>query len=755
MEELEGYVDHIVYHNQENGYTVLDLDCDDLLLGCVGNMPGISEGEYITAKGEYFIHPNHGRQFRIEQYEVRMPQDREAMEKYLASGAIKGIGKALAGRIVKKFQDDTFRIIEEEPERLAQVHGISLKKAQEIAIQMREKQDMRQGMMYLQQYGIPYTLSVKLYNHYGNKVHTILEENPYRLAEDVQGIGFRVADEIARKMGIGTNSDYRIRAGIFYVLQLAAGQGHTYLPYDLLVSNCQEILGLHNVDIEHHVMDMVIDKKLYIKEMPKGEGTADGEAFADSMPEKHTERRVYGAQNYFMELNVARMLKDLDITYETDREEAQRVLDKIEDEQGFILDEIQREAVLEAVTQGVLIVTGGPGTGKTTTIKTILRFFEREGMDMLLAAPTGRAAKRMTETTGFEAQTIHRMLELSGGFEDDKRSEFGRNEQNPLEADVIIIDETSMVDIYLMNSLLRAVLPGTRIIFVGDMNQLPSVGPGCVLRDMILSEKLPVVKLQKIFRQASESDIIVNAHRINRGEMPKCNNRESRDFFFMEKSDPQQIMRTILALVKDKLPSYVNVSPFDIQVLTPSRKGVLGVESLNQMLQKYLNPEAPDKKERETGKGIFREGDKVMQIKNNYQLEWEIVNKYNIAIDKGMGVFNGDVGVIDYMDDGTETVCVVFDDSRKVVYTYKQLDELELAYAITVHKSQGSEYPAVVMPILGSPLPLLNRNVLYTAVTRARNCVTILGTSRGLHDMVINENENRRYSGLADCLGEL
>lgn len=751
MEELEGYVDHIIYQNEGNGYTVLDLDSDDLLIGCVGNLPGISEGEYIMAKGEYYVHPNHGRQFRIELYEVRPPQDSEAMERYLASGAIKGIGIALAGRIVKKFGDDTFRIIEEEPERLAEVHGISLKKAQEIAVQMENKKDMRQGMMYLQQYGIPYTLSVKLYNHYGNEVHRILEENPYRLAEDIQGIGFRIADEIARKIGIGTGSDYRIRAGIFYVLQLAAGQGHMYLPYSLLVANCQEILGLHNVDIEHHVMDLVIDKKLYLKEVKTDAFAENGSANADGI----TEKRVYAAQNYFMELNVARMLKDLDITYEVDKKRTDEVIAQLEDEQGIILDEIQRRAVMEAVEQGVLILTGGPGTGKTTTIKTILRYFEQEGMDILLAAPTGRAAKRMTETTGFEAQTIHRMLELSGGFEEEKRSEFGRNEENPLEADVIIIDETSMVDIYLMNSLLRAVLPGTRILFAGDMNQLPSVGPGCVLKDMILSEMLPVVRLQKIFRQASESDIIVNAHKINRGEMIELNNKKSRDFFFMEKREAQLIQRTILALVKDKLPSYVHATSFDIQVLTPSRKGVLGVESLNQMLQKYLNPPADEKKEKETASGVFREGDKVMQIKNNYQLEWEIVNKYNIPIDKGMGVFNGDVGVISYMDDGTETLQVIFDDGKKVVYTYKQMEELELAYAITVHKSQGSEYPAVVIPIAGMPLPLLNRNVLYTAVTRAKSCVTILGTGSLLKEMISNENETKRYSGLADCLREM
>lgn len=744
MEELEGYIDHIIYQNESNGYTVLDLDADNLLLSCVGNLPGISEGEYIEIKGEYVVHPMHGRQFQIESYKVRQPEDKDAMEKYLASGAIKGIGAALAGRIVEKFGNDTFRVIEEEPERLAQVQGISLKKAQDIAVQMESRRAMREGMMYLQQYGISYTLGLKLFRHYGEGLRGILEENPYKLAEDIQGIGFRVADEIAQKLGIRMNSDYRIRAGILYVLQLAAGQGHLYLPYPLLASNCEEILGLHNVDIEHHIMDMVIEKRLYIKEVqldhPKG---------------AERERRVYAAQNYFLEINVARMLRDLDITYPVEEAKALETIRHIEQENEIILDEMQRKAVLEAVSQGVLIITGGPGTGKTTTIRTILRYFEMEGMDMFLAAPTGRAAKRMTEATGYEAQTIHRMLEVSGAFEEEKKGEFGRNEQNPLETDVIIIDETSMVDIYLMNSLLRATLPGTRIIFVGDVNQLPSVGPGCVLRDMIESETLPVARLEKIFRQATESDIIVNAHKINRGEFPQLDNKNSKDFFFMEKDDPRQILRTVLALVQEKLPAYVNATSFDIQVLAPGRRGILGVESLNQMLQKYLNPQSPQKNEKETEHGLFREGDKVMQTKNNYQMEWEIVNQYNIPIEKGLGVFNGDVGCISYIDDGTETLQVIFDDGKRVVYTYTQMEDLELAYAMTVHKSQGSEYEAVVVPIMRSPLPLMNRNILYTAVTRAKNCVTILGSRQVLNQMIERQNENQRYSGLADCLREL
>lgn len=737
MEEIKGYVEHIIFRNEDNGYTVFELECEEDLVTCVGLLHNIGEGELLSGRGEYIINPSYGRQFQITEYEIQVPEDVRSMERYLASGTIKGIGAALADRIIRKFGEDTFRIIEEEPERLAEVKGISEKKAREIAEQMESKKDVRKVMMYLQQYGISYALALKLHKHYGQQLYDVMKENPYKFAEDIQGIGFQIADEIARKAGISSDSDYRIRSGLLYTLMLALRNGHLYLPYEELLHKGQELLNIEPEYMERHIMDLCIDKKL-------------------SIQEREGERCVYAAQNYYLELNIARMLHELNLTYETDHKSIMEKIEVLEEKEGIQLDEMQRTAVLEAATQGFLIITGGPGTGKTTTIKTIIHYFEAEGMDIFLAAPTGRAAKRMTETTGYEAQTIHRLLELSGGIDDTagKAAEFGRNEQNPLEADVIIIDEASMVDIYLMNSLLRAVLVGTRLVFVGDVNQLPSVGPGCVLKDMIDSGSLKVVRLNKIFRQALQSDIIMNAHKINKGE-PVLLDNDSRDFFFLSREEVVLVQRVVLALVQEKMPRYVHVDPFDVQVLTPTRKGALGVLELNRILQKYLNPTSAEKMERETVNGLFREGDKVMQIKNNYQLEWEIVNKYNIPVDKGMGVFNGDVGVIQYMNEQTETMQVLFDDERRVQYSFQQLDELELAYAITVHKSQGSEYPAVVIPLLNGPRLLMNRNILYTAVTRAKSCVTIVGSEAVFQTMIRNVNEHNRYSGLRYAIQQI
>lgn len=730
MEEIKGYVDHIVFQNKDNGYTVMDLDCDGELYSCVGYAASVSEGELLLIKADMVINPTYGPQYEIREYEVLPPEDVKSIERYLSSGAIKGIGAAMASRIIRRFGEETFEIIENEPERLAEIKGISERKAREIASQMADKRDLRAVMMVLQKYGITYQLGMKLYARYGLKIGGIIEENPYRLAEEVQGIGFLKADEIAKKAGIGSNSDFRIRSGIFYVLQKASLDGHMYLPKEILMMEGTKLLGVSADDIEHHLMDLCIDKKVYIKQIEE-------------------EIRVYAAQNYFMEMNVARMLDDLNVNYDVDEEKLENKISEIEKQDGIVLDEMQHKAVIEAVKKGLLIITGGPGTGKTTTIETIIHYFESEGMDLYLAAPTGRAAKRMTETTGYEAQTLHRLLELSGGLEGDNRvAEFGRNEQNPLEADVIIVDETSMVDMYLMNYLLKAVLVGTRLIFVGDVNQLPSVGPGCVLKDMIDSQVLPVVRLTKIFRQAMESDIVKNAHKINRGEEVDLQKKDSRDFFFIHQNDQLIMQRAILSLVQDKLPRFVNATPLDIQVLTPMRKGVFGVYELNKLLQKYLNPPAADKYEKELPDRLFREGDKVMQTKNNYQLEWKILNRYNVEIEKGMGVFNGDIGVISRIDENMELMTVVFDENRQVDYPFKLLDELELAYAITVHKSQGSEYPAVVMPMFQGPRPLMNRNLLYTAVTRAKNCVALVGSATVFNEMVENENEHKRYSGL-------
>ena len=739
MDNITGYVDHIVYQNSDNGYTVMALVAEGEEVTCVGMCKGLGQGENISAEGEYIEHPVYGRQFKIQTYETVAPTDRAGMERYLGSGAIRGVGEALAARIVKKFGDDTFRIIEEEPERLAEVKGISERKAQEIAVQMEEKKDLREALVYLQQYGISNTLAVKIYNTYGMEMYSVMRENPYRLAEDVSGVGFRIADEIAGRIGIHTDSDYRIRSGILYTLLQAVGEGHCFLPLELLLRRASELLGVSEENIRPQVDNLIMDRKLVAK----------GDA-------------VFAAAYYYAELNCANMLRNLNIPMlEAENLPAQDMaickrLERMAENLSMELDELQLKAVEESIKNGLFILSGGPGTGKTTTINMIIRYFESEGMDIFLAAPTGRAAKRMTEATGFEAKTIHRLLELNSALSDDdtRRANFERNQENPLEADVVIIDEMSMVDIQLFQALLKAILPGTRLILVGDVDQLPSVGPGQVLRDLMNSEAFPMVTLEKIFRQAGESDIVVNAHRINKGEQIALDNK-SRDFFLLERNDVNVIYKHMIQLIREMLPKYVNATPFDIQVLTPMRKGSLGCETLNGILQRYLNPSDPHKKEHSYGNTVFREGDKVMQIKNNYQLEWEIVGRYNIPIDKGMGVFNGDMGRVLEINETMSTLLVEFDDGRRVNYPFSGLEELELSYAITIHKSQGSEYPAVILPLLGGPRMLFNRNLLYTGITRARNCVTILGSSETVRNMIDNVSENRRYTALESRIREI
>ena len=746
MERFKGYVNKIVYRNEDNGYTVFELNIDsDDDLTCVGSVPYITEGEFVEVTGSYSEHAVYGQQLKLDTCEDIPPEDEKSVERYLASGAIKGIGAALASRIVRRFKADTLRIIEEEPERLAEIKGISQRMAMEISDSVTAKRDMRNAMMFLQDYGISMALAVKIYNQYGASVYTILRENPYRLADDITGVGFKIADEIARKAGISADSDFRIRSGIMYTLVQAAGNGHIYLPYEELVSQLEVLLDTHVDDIDRQLVDLSIDKKIVVKELSdyNTEDTA-----------KDTSRRIiYGASYYYMEMAVAYALKALDVSVKIDEKSVLDRIHRIEKNENIELDDMQRNAVLQAVSSGLLIVTGGPGTGKTTTINTIIRYFEGEGMEIRLGAPTGRAAKRMTEATGCEAQTIHRMLELSGAPEDGKTASFMRNEDKPIDADVIIIDEMSMVDIFLMNSLLKAITAGTRLILVGDVNQLPSVGPGNVLRDIIDSERFTVVKLTKIFRQAKESDIIVNAHKINDGEKFPIG-PTSKDFIFIKREEANNVLGAMITLISQKLPKYVDAQPFDIQVLTPTRKGLLGVERLNTVLQEYLNPKDAGKQEKEGSSTLFREGDKVMQIKNNYQLEWETRGKNGIAVDRGMGVFNGDMGVIDNINFYTEKVTVKFDDDRYVEYPFKQIDELELAYAVTVHKSQGSEYPAVVIPLLSGPRMLMNRNILYTAVTRAKKCVCIVGTEEVFYGMVDNTNEQKRYSTLAQRIRE-
>ena len=738
IETVEGYVEKIVFRNAENGYTVLSLSSEDEdELTCVGTFSFINEGEYVKLKGTMTAHNVYGEQLRVESYEVKEPTDLVSMERYLGSGAIKGVGPALAARMVRHFKEDTFRIIEDEPERLTEVKGISERISREIAIQFEEKRELRSAMLFLQQYGISLNLAVKIYKQYGSRMYEVMRQNPYKLAEDINGVGFRIADEIAKKVGIGSDSDFRIKAGMLHILQDASNQGHTYLPEEELYRRTAELLMIDSEKITHHLMDMVLDKQIVIKKMPE-------------------QNCVYSSYYYYAELNCAKMLMDLNVSCEyTDTQFAHRMV-QLEQEMKMELDSLQKQAILEAARHGLLIITGGPGTGKTTTINAIIQFFEQEEQTILLAAPTGRAAKRMSETTGYEAQTIHRLLELSGNVDEEQHqhAQFQRNEENPLEADVVIVDEVSMLDIYLLHSLLKAIVVGTRLILVGDVNQLPSVGPGNVLKDLIKSECFQVTKLTKIFRQAAESDIIINAHKINAGEHLNIDNK-SRDFFLLPRDNANVIVSVIIQLVRDKMPKYVNASMYDIQVLTPMRKGELGVERLNQILQQYLNPRENGKKEKEYQKHIFREGDKVMQIKNNYQLNWEIRSKYGIVQDTGAGEFNGDCGIIREINTFAEIMTVEFEEGKMVDYPFSELDELELAYAITIHKAQGSEYPAVVMPILNGPRMLFNRNLLYTAVTRAKKCVTIVGSNHMVENMIDNVNEQKRCSSLDMRLKEL
>ncbi|MDO4476125.1 MAG: ATP-dependent RecD-like DNA helicase [Lachnospiraceae bacterium] len=743
METIRGFVDHIIYQNKENGYTVfiLVLEKDGDELTCTGTTPYLSQGETIEAQGQFTIHPTYGRQFAVTSYMEKRPEGTEALERYLGSGAIKGVGMALAGRIIRHFRDDTMRIIEEEPERLAEIKGISLRKAREIASQMEEKKGVRQAMMYLSEYGITPRMSMRIYERYGMELYRIIRENPYRLADDITGIGFATADEIARRAGIEADSDFRIRGAILYILSQASGEGHMFLPEEVLSGRVRDLLQIEVEGLKERLMDLAIEHRVSIKQ-------EEGQV------------RVYTASAYQLELGCARMLRDLNVTEKVDTGEVRKKLGVIEKKIGRSLDERQRQAVEEAAGHGVLILTGGPGTGKTTTINAMIEYFRREGMSMELAAPTGRAAKRMTEATGYEARTIHRLLEVQGGGEEGDRVFFERNADNPIDKDVIIVDEMSMVDIYLLHALLLAVPVGTRLILVGDVNQLPSVGPGCVLRDLISSGVFEVVRLTRIFRQAEESDIVMNAHRINQGEHPTLDNK-SRDFFFLKRNDPNVIISIVIQLLTEKMPRYVGARVCDVQVLTATRKGVLGVERLNRILQTYVNPADKTKHEHMHGDTIFREGDKVMQIHNNYQLPWEIRGVAGYVIESGTGIFNGDTGVITRIDEAAGELTVLYDDCRHTVYPFNGLDELELAYAVTVHKSQGSEYPAVIIPLLPGPHMLMNRNLLYTAITRAKSCVTLVGDAAVFDRMIDNTSQHQRYTTLAlrirqleECEGE-
>ncbi len=743
MESFKAYVDRIIYRNADNGYTVLSAEEDGCETVCVGTFRFVEPGEYLELSGEFVFHPTYGEQFKVESYSRIVPDDIFSIERYLSSGAIKGIGKVTAKRIIEKFGEDALRIIDEEPERLAEIKGVSLAKAHEIAAQQEEKKDLRKALMFLGSYGISNVMAVRIYEQYREAVYDIIRENPYQLADDILGIGFVKADEIAHMAGIAPDSDFRIKSCTLYELMQASTEGHVYLPEEILINrvlktlkplSVDDIPEISEGDIQRCIMDLAVDCRLIIK--------------------RSEDKRVYHSLYYYTEAGIARMLLDIDLRGDIPEEKLLARISEIEKESGIKLDEKQKEAVREAANSGILVITGGPGTGKTTTINALIKFFEKDCKEIMLAAPTGRAAKRMTEATGYEAKTIHRMLDLSGELEDTSAgARFDRNEDNPLEADVVIIDEVSMVDIFLMSALLRAIVPGTRLVLVGDVDQLPSVGPGNVLKDVIGSGKFNTVKLTRIFRQAEESDIVVNAHRINRGEDIRLTTK-SRDFIFIRRDNAQAVLMATLALLRDKLPDYVNADIGEIQVLVPGKKGKLGVESLNRILQESINPAGKGRSELPVGNAVFREGDKVMHIKNNYELRWEMRTGSGIVYEEGKGVFNGDIGVIQKINEYTRMMEVRFDDGKYVVYDTDRLEELTLSYATTIHKAQGSEYPAIILPILSGPPLLMNRNILYTAVTRAKQCVCIVGVEDAIRRMIKNVREQKRYSGLMDQITE-
>lgn len=759
----EGYINKIIFTSEDTGYTVFSVETADGEDVFVCSYPGIAEGMYVRGEGQYEHHPRYDIQFVCDTVELSMPDDLEGIKRFLASGIIKGIKEVMATRIIMKFKEDTLRIIEEEPERLAEIKGITEKRARQIAISFRENSEYRKVIVFLTQYGISVKLAMKIYREFGEDIYRVIKENPYRIADEIPGVGFRTADGIAMRAGIPVDSKFRLRSAVIYVLNQIMAMGHIYIPEEMLIRKCYELVeGDSEEDFTYYedgqsvgeeftarlhdlLLEMAMDGSIVMK-IHK----IDGE-----------ETPVcYSRWNYYSETSSARMLIDLRDSYFQERDDIDQLIDTVETDSDIELEEEQKKAVRMAVTSGVSVITGGPGTGKTTIINVIINYFETLGQVTLLAAPTGRAAKRITESTGYKAQTIHRLLNFMGAPSDDGNErqvlKFMKNEDNPLECDTVIVDETSMIDNNLLYSLLKAITPGTRLIFVGDTDQLPSVGAGNVLHDIIASNCFPVAVLGKIFRQSEESAIVTNAHKMKKGEHIEISNKNS-DFFFIPRQGADSITEELRVLLTKNLPGYLGVGMNDIQVLTPMRKQAVGVEGLNRKLQSYINPPSPKKFEKEHNGVIFREGDKVMQIKNNYKLEWKVSPnaESGFIMDEGVGVFNGDMGIITSINDFDEIVTVTFDDGRIAEYDYKMLDELEHSFAITIHKSQGSEYPAVIIPLLSGPPKLLNRNLIYTAVTRAKMMVVIVGNLNLINEMIDNTEEQKRFTSLTERIVEI
>lgn len=730
LDVLEGSIETIIFHNPENGYSVFDMVCGMELITVTGYFPVLYEGDSLRIKGKWTSHPDYGEQFSAETYEFIPPASLEAVEKYIASGVFPGVGKMTASRIVDMFGDESLKVIRDEPEKLAQIKGITLQKALQISEIYQEKYVLGNISIFLQQFGIGTNLAYKIFKLYGENTIEVIKDNSYRLIDEVQGIGFRAADQIALKMGLPRDSKERIASGLKYVLSQATQSGHVYLPVDILIKNGAALLGVDDSSLKDILADMEI--RGIIRQV-----------------ERNGTKNIYLVSMYLCETYIAKRLVELSMENAGPLiEDADKRIRVYEKHENIVLAENQIKAIKESLSNGVLVITGGPGTGKTTIIKGIISMYIDEGYKVAIAAPTGRAAKRISEATGYEAKTIHRLLEPNYVI-DVEEPRFSRNSENPLEADIVIIDEISMVDVHIMYHLLKALEDGTRLILAGDADQLPSVGPGKILKCIIESGVITTVKLHEIFRQADSSYIVHNAHKINQGEMPVVNEKMS-DFYFMLSDKPSEVVNIIAELCSKRLPlAYGYDSIRDIQVLTPTRRGQTGVEDINIKLQEYLNPSVRTRKELKFRNLNFRVGDKVMQIKNNYTLRWE--NKYDASIE-GTGVFNGDMGIITDINKELRYMDVEFDDDRIVRYDHLIYDQLEHAYAITIHKSQGSEFDAVIIPLCPGPPILYTRNLIYTAVTRAKKLVILVGNPYILEKMINNTNEQMRYTDLAEFL---